>query len=177
MVDQAALAQLMEGAPVVYQETGGQSAPVISSPVAPAEIFLEIPATLGYVHLLSRCACGVAETIPNLVEPVVSLYNLELAIQEVVVNIVNHAYGGQEGRIQMRLQFVEQPPQLTLFFYDTGASFDPTLVPAPRLGELQEHGFGLFLVRELMDEVEYQSTTTGNYWKLVKRFLVEEAVG
>lgn len=177
MVDQAALARLMEGAPVVYQETGGQRAPAMPRQDGASEIFLEIPATLSHVHLLSRCACGLAETIPNLVEPVVSLYNLELAIQEVAVNIVNHAYAGQEGRIQMRLQLVEQPPQLMLFFYDTGASFDPTLVPPPRLGELQEHGFGLFLVRELMDEVEYQSTTTGNCWKLVKRFPIEETAG
>ena len=49
----------------------------------------------------------------------------------------------------------------------------PTVVPAPQLGELQEHGFGLFLVRELMDEVAYQADATGNRWKLVKRFPVE----
>jgi serine/threonine-protein kinase RsbW len=63
---------------------------------------------------------------------------------------------------------------LTLWFHDTGASFDPTVVPTPRLGELQEHGFGLFLVRELMDEVEYQANASGNCWTLVKRFPVEE---
>jgi serine/threonine-protein kinase RsbW len=115
----------------------------------------------------------LAETIPKLADPTVNLYNLELAIQEVAVNIVNHAYAEKEGRIQMRLHLSEQPPQLTLFFHDTGVSFDPTVVPAPQLGELQEHGFGLFLVRELMDEVEYQADATGNRWKLVKRFPVE----
>lgn len=166
MVDQEALTRLMHSVSADNQETDGQP--------PPPQIFLEIPAALSHVHLLSRCACALAETIPKLAEPIVNLYNLELAIQEIAVNIVNHAYAGQEGRIGMRLQLSEQPPQLTLWFHDTGASFDPTVVPAPRLGELQEHGFGLFLVRELMDEVEYQASAGGNCWTLVKRFPVEE---
>ncbi len=169
MVDQVTLTRLTQSAFADYQETSRQT-----QSGTPPVILLEIPATLSHIHLLSRCACALAETIPNLAEPVVNLYNLELAIQEVAVNIVNHAYAGQEGRIQMRLQLVEQPPQLTLWFHDTGASFDPTVVPAPRLGELQEHGFGLFLVSELMDEVEYQASAGGNCWTLVKRFPVEE---
>lgn len=173
MVDQVASTRLMQDALTDCQETDQQTMPLPAQLVAPAEVFLEIPATLSHIHLLSRCACALAETLPNLAEPIVNLYNLELAIQEVAVNIVNHAYAGQDGRIQLRLQLVEQPPQLTLVFYDTGASFDPTRVPAPHLGELQEHGFGLFLVRELMDEVEYQSDATGNCWKLIRRFPVE----
>lgn len=177
MVDQVALTRLMKDVLAEYQETDDQRPTESVKSPNPAGVFLEIPATLGHVHLLSRCACALAETVPNLAEPIVNLYNLELAIQEIAVNIVNHAYAGQEGpqgRIQMRLQLTEQPPALTLFFHDTGASFDPTIVPAPQLGKLQEHGFGLFLVRELMDEVEYQSDVTGNSWKLVKRFPVEE---
>ncbi|MCE7982987.1 MAG: ATP-binding protein [Caldilinea sp. CFX5] len=174
MVDQVTLTRLMQDAFADDQKTGGQSMSVAPPLVTPSEVSLEIPAALSHIHLLSRCACALAETIPNLAEPVVNLYNLELAIQEVAVNIVNHAYAGQAGRIRMCLQLSEQPPQLTLWFHDTGGSFDPTQVPAPHLGALQEHGFGLFLVRELMDEVDYQSDATGNCWTLVKHFPVEE---
>ncbi|MFZ4661115.1 MAG: ATP-binding protein [Caldilineaceae bacterium] len=173
MVDQVALARFMKGAFTDYHETGGEATPTLVTTHDPTVVVLEIPAILPCVHLLSRCACALAETIPKLAEPTVNLYNLELAIQEVAVNIVNHAYAEKEGQIQMRLHLSEQPPQLTLFFHDTGVSFDPTVVPAPQLGELQEHGFGLFLVRELMDEVTYQADATGNRWKLVKRFPVE----
>lgn len=175
MVDQATLTRLLQGIPVAYHETGGQTTPVMTPAATTPEVFLEIPATLGHVHLLSRCACALAETIPNLAEPVVNLYNLELALQEIAVNIVNHAYADRGGRIQMRLRLTEEPPQLTILLHDTGVAFDPTQVPAPRLGELQEHGFGLFLVRELMDEVDYQTGETGNTWKLVKTLPVEIA--
>lgn len=134
----------------------------------PATIVLETPATLEYINILCRCACALVENINNLEEPEVNLYNLELAIQEIAVNIVKHAYAQREGRIQMTMRLEEQPLRLTILLHDTGKPFDPTLVPPPRLGELQEHGFGLFLVRQLMDVVDYQPSPTGNRWRLVK---------
>lgn len=147
--------------------------PPLSSTVAPNVITLDIPATLAYVHILSRCACALVESVANLAEPAVNLYNLELALQEVAVNIVKHAYAHSEGRIQMTLCLEAQPARLTILLQDTGASFDPTQVPPPKLGELQEHGFGLFLVRQLMDEVEYSHSARGNCWKLVKTIPIE----
>lgn len=144
------------------------------SPLSPDVITLDIPATLTSIHLLCRCACGLVEGVTNLVEPAINLYNLELALQEVAVNIVKHAYAHSEGRIQMTLHLEPQPVRLTILLRDTGASFDPSIVPQPKLGELQEHGFGLFLVRQLMDEVVYRHNAGGNLWKLVKTFPTEE---
>lgn len=135
---------------------------------APTVMTLDIPATLTYVHILSRCACALVESVANLAEPAANLYNLELALQEVAVNIVKHAYAHREGRIQMTLSLEAHPPRLTILLHDTGASFDPARVPPPKLGELQEHGFGLFLMRQLLDEVEYTHSASGNVWKLVK---------
>lgn len=137
-------------------------------------IVLDIPADLAYVHLLSRCACAFLENIPNLEEPETSLYNLELAIQEVGVNIVKHAYHQMNGRIHMTLLLAEDPLRLTITMQDTGRSFDPAQVPQPKLGELQEHGFGLFLVRQLMDTVAYEHNTAGNTWTLIKKIPLTE---
>lgn len=144
------------------------TAPPLSPTTAPTVITLDIPATLSYVHILSRCACALVESVANLAEPAVNLYNLELALQEVAVNIVKHAYAHSAGRIAMTLRLEAHPPRLTILLHDTGASFDPTRVPTPKLGELQEHGFGLFLMRQLLDEVEYTHSASGNVWKLVK---------
>ena len=60
------------------------------------------------------------------------------------------------------------PLQITIEIEDTGIPFNPDDIPEPRLGELQEHGFGLFLVRQLMDRVEYDSSQERNCWTLVK---------
>jgi len=131
-------------------------------------IMLDIPAGLAHVHILSRCARALLENITNLEEREINLYNLELAIQEISVNIVKHAYAQMDGRIRMCLTLEEQPLRLIITLYDTGKSFDPSQIPQPQLGELQEHGFGLFLVQQLMDEVEYNHSPTGNRWKLIK---------
>jgi len=131
-------------------------------------IRLEIPAQLPYIHILSRCACALLEQVENLAEPEVTLYNLELAIQEIGVNIATHAYAEQNGRIQMIATLDQQPTRIVIKLQDTGKAFDPDQVPAPRLGELQEHGFGLFLVHQLMDKVEYQPGANGNFWQLEK---------
>lgn len=164
--------QSMETGHEVLSPAGDQTALVTvtarSVTATPTVVTLDIPATLTHIHLLSRCTCALVESATNLAEPAVNLYNLELALQEVAVNIVKHAYAHSEGRIQMTLHLEAQPPRLTIFLHDTGAAFDPTLVPLPKLGELQEHGFGLFLMRQLMDEVEYSHSASGNVWKLVK---------
>lgn len=159
--------------PVEDDHTASATVMPLSPSGLPTVVTLDIPATLAYVHLLSRCTCALVESVANLAEPAVNLYNLELALQEVAVNIVKHAYAYSEGRIQMTLLLEPQPPRLTILLQDTGVSFDPTLVPQPKLGELQEHGFGLFLVRQLMDNVEYSHSASGNLWKLIKTIPVE----
>lgn len=129
---------------------------------------LEIPANLQYVNVLGIAVRAFLEHVSCLAEPEVTLYNLELAIYEIGANIVNHAYGDTCGKIHLSATLSDQPLRVIVVLSDTGQTFDPADVPEPRLGELQEHGYGLFLVKELMDEVVYQQTDTGNLWKLIK---------
>ena len=131
-------------------------------------IRLDIPAQLSYIHILSRCACALLENVENLADPQITLYNLELAIQEIGVNIATHAYNGVAGRIQMFATLDQQPLRIIITLRDTGHTFDPSEVPPPRFGELQEHGYGLFLVHQLMDKVEYRTDGCGNLWQLEK---------
>jgi serine/threonine-protein kinase RsbW len=52
--------------------------------------------------------------------------------------------------------------------HDSGYSFDLASVPEPNLDEAHDHGYGLFLMRSLMDEVRYVPQPEGNQWSLVK---------
>jgi len=171
---QSDLSTWMNAQPADKPEESDQHWSAASNRYPTQAVVLDIAADLAYVHLLSRCACALLEGIPKLEEPEITLYNLELAIQEVSVNIVKHAYAQTSGRIYMTLLLEEQPLRLTITLHDTGRAFDPTRVPLPKLGELQEHGFGLFLVRQLMDEVIYERNSSGNTWKLVKTIPVTE---
>ncbi|WP_298819635.1 ATP-binding protein [Chloroflexus sp.] len=136
----------------------------------PSEVIrLDLPARHSYLHLLS-------ETIAELLRQVGAdnetlIYNVQLAAHEVCTNIVSHAYRNRrdgEGRIHITLTLYPQPPRIEIELHDTGETFDPELVPQPNLSEAQIHGYGLFLIRHLMDKVSYTSLPDGNRWHLVK---------
>jgi serine/threonine-protein kinase RsbW len=131
-------------------------------------IMVDIPADLRYVNILGAAVSAFVANIGGLVDREATLYNLELAIQELSVNITTHAYAICPGRIRMSAALSHPLQQITIILHDTGTSFNPTEVPDPTLGELQEHGYGLFLVHQLIDEVEYMPTDGENIWKLIK---------
>ncbi|MCU0489987.1 MAG: ATP-binding protein [Chloroflexaceae bacterium] len=97
------------------------------------------------------------------------VYNVQLAAHEVCTNIVNHAYEEiEQGRIDIKLVLHFQPAQLVIEFQDTGRPFDVTTVPEPNLEEPQVHGYGMFLIKNLMDSVTYTPQSDGNRWQLIK---------
>lgn len=103
--------------------------------------------------------------------------DLELAADELCSNVINHGYDGQAGWIEITVQPVEQGVQLTI--RDWGRSFDPASVPLPDLDAPLEKrslgGLGLFLVRKLMDEVQFETYGgNGNVVNVVKRARVKE---
>jgi anti-sigma regulatory factor (Ser/Thr protein kinase) len=56
-------------------------------------------------------------------------------------------------------------------FYDSGASFDPAVIPEPSANphKLIEGGYGLHIVRQIMDVVTYDyDPERGNHWHLEK---------
>ena len=138
------------------------------------QIVLDIPADLQYVHMLSRCACALISELHGLHEADSTLYNLELAIQEIGVNIITHAYAEEQGRVIMTAVHDQIHSEIKITLHDTGVAFDPQAIAAPVLGSLQEHGFGLFLAQELLDELRYETKATGNSWHLKKRYTLHQ---
>lgn len=133
-------------------------------------IRLDLPATHKYLHLLGSCIEGVLMRIEDLADAEKQVYNLQLAAQELCTNIVEHAYDGRDAaRIRVALSIEQNPTQMILEFWDTGRSFEPAAVPRPTLGEPRVHGFGLFLVQQLVDDIEYRPMEGGNHWRLTKR--------
>ncbi|MEI8167955.1 MAG: ATP-binding protein [Chloroflexales bacterium] len=131
-------------------------------------IWLDIPATAAYLHLLSESIAELIERVADVPEPTKITYSLQLATQEIGANIVRHAYGGTGGRIIAQLTIAHGPRRLVIELRDCGTTFDPTLVVAPNLDEAQIHGYGLFLARALLDELHYEAGPSENRWRLVK---------
>jgi len=95
-----------------------------------------------------------------------------LAVDEAVSNVIEHAYRDvQEGEIDISIAISDE--RVLVEVTDYGEPFDPTNIDPP---DLQEHivsghkrGLGMFMMRQLMDEVSYQFSEKGiNRLRMVK---------
>ena len=132
-------------------------------------IRLDLPATHKHLNILGACISELLLRVENVDERETTIYNLQLAAHEACTNIIDHAYAGElERRILITLTLAPRPRRLIIELRDTGYSFDLASIPEPNLDEAHDHGYGLFLMRSLMDEVTYTSRPEGNQWLLVK---------
>ncbi len=94
---------------------------------------------------------------------------LGLVVSEACVNVIEHAYGGEPGN-PIELRLIIDDASLVLKIRDFGAEFDLEAYEPPDLSEPHEGGYGVFIVRSLMDEVEYDtSSEQGTTLTLVRR--------
>lgn len=84
--------------------------------------------------------------------------DIELAVEEAFINIIQHGYRGAEGTILIKSDFEEDC--LTLTIEDQAPRFDPTQLGMPDLAaDLEERpigGLGIHLIRSLADEIKYE---------------------
>lgn len=86
---------------------------------------------------------------------------LNLALEEAVVNVINYAYpAGENGKIGLQVTYAEDERKLKFVLSDSGTPFNPTNVPevdvTKKLEDRQIGGLGIFLVKKMMDTVEYR---------------------
>ena len=99
-------------------------------------------------------------------------YAVELAVDEACSNIIEHAYGG-ENIGDIHCTCVVNNDGLTVILFDTGKSFNPDAVPpvdtTVGLEERSPGGAGVFLMRKVMDSVQYEFTRKGNTLTMIKK--------
>jgi serine/threonine-protein kinase RsbW len=99
------------------------------------------------------------------------LYAIQLAVVEACTNIISHGYAGMEpGSIILDLDI--DSDKLIASLTDFGHSFEPSSAPVPDVNAPLEDrelgGFGLFLIQQFMDDMNYQVTEDGNKMILTK---------
>jgi serine/threonine-protein kinase RsbW len=130
----------------------------------PAEFVLELPSDLRMIeaavaYLVSRCQAfafkGSRLTL-----------NLRVGVTEALANAMLYGNGRDPSK-RVRVEVVLDCTRVALRVIDEGIGFDPDSVPDPTAAANLERpgGRGLFLLRKLMDEVEYNDC--GNAVRLV----------
>lgn len=98
---------------------------------------------------------------------------VELACEEIVVNIIEYAYTDRDGEIEIAVTS-PSPGELRIELADDGHPFDPLTVQANPditlpLEAREPGGLGLFLVRQIVDQLEYRREEDRNIVSLTKR--------
>ncbi len=97
--------------------------------------------------------------------------HVELAVYEAAANIINYTSREYHSReINMQLTLFKE--HLEIDITDYGSSFDLTKAEMPDIKKHfisgERHGLGIYIIRTLMDKVEYSYRNNTNYLKLVK---------
>jgi serine/threonine-protein kinase RsbW len=98
--------------------------------------------------------------------------DVELALEEALCNVVEHAYGYDPTQT-IALRVIVEKDSVSLLVRDTGKAFDPKELPKM---DLEAHlrdghagGLGRYLMETLMDYIDYRSSPEGNTLLMEKK--------
>ena len=98
--------------------------------------------------------------------------NLNLVLEEAVSNIIFYAYP-KDTVVEEAVTLTCEQDELLICLKDHGIAFDPTQKEDPDLTLSAEErpigGLGIFLIRQLMDEVTYRREGDCNLFTMKKR--------
>ena len=100
------------------------------------------------------------------------IFNLNLALEEAVTNVILYAYPKEEQK-DIFISANMSDNILIFVLTDSGKEFDPTKVPDADITlpaeEREIGGLGIFLIRQIMDTVEYQRVDGKNVLSMSKQ--------
>ena len=98
---------------------------------------------------------------------------ISIALEEVLINIVSYAYE-DTGNIDIIYELTTDPKkELSVTIIDEGKEFDPLKKEDPNITDLYEKrkigGLGIFMTKQIMDEVSYLRKDNKNILHLRKK--------
>lgn len=100
-----------------------------------------------------------------------SVEQFKVAVDEACTNVIKHAYSGDDSH-ELNIKIIVDTDRCTVCIKDRGSAFRPREYNEPDIFELakrrQAGGFGVHIMRRLMDHVEYASEGKTNEVRLTK---------
>jgi len=134
-----------------------------------ARLSLQVEASVDALKQIKNAVeeFGQAQNLPSSLT-----YQINLALEELGINIVNYAYDDDETH-KFEISLVLEVNTLTIEIIDDGRAFNPlSEAPEPDLDSNVEDrpigGLGVHLVRSMMDELHYRREAERNHITLVK---------
>ena len=85
---------------------------------------------------------------------------IDIAVEEIFVNIANYAYNPELGDATIRVEVSNEPLAVAITFLDHGKPYDPLAKEDPNVTLSAEErdigGLGIFLTKKSMDNIRYE---------------------
>ncbi|MBQ9347147.1 MAG: ATP-binding protein [Oscillibacter sp.] len=98
---------------------------------------------------------------------------LNMAVEELFVNIARYAYNPDVGLTEVQVEIQQEPLQASITFIDNGVPYDPLAKPDPNTSlsgrERELGGLGIFMVKKSMDLVSYKYEDGKNILTIQKK--------
>ena len=97
--------------------------------------------------------------------PSETVFELKLAVDEACTNVIEHGYKGMDPG-SIILSFRIESDRILVQLTDFGHVFEPAEAPKPDVKAALEDrplgGLGLYLIYQMMDNIDYESSEDGN---------------
>ncbi len=106
--------------------------------------------------------------------PLKTQMQIDVAVEEIFVNIANYAYAPDVGNAVIGVDVVGEPPCAHISFSDSGMPYNPLEKEDPDVTLTAEEraigGLGIFMVKKTMDAMDYEYRHGQNLLTLIKKF-------
>ena len=97
---------------------------------------------------------------------------VELAVEEIFVNVAHYAYPHGNGKVTVKTELTGDPIALKITFIDRGVPYDPLAKKDPdttlSAQERQIGGLGIFMTKKITDDISYEYKNGQNVLTIVK---------
>ncbi|MCS6885720.1 MAG: ATP-binding protein [Acidobacteriota bacterium] len=122
-------------------------------------IELSIDSDFQFVELVASVTDSITQLVGFGPE---EAYWIGLSVRESVINAIKHG-NKLDVKKPVEVKFVISDDQIVIYVKDFGEGFDPSCVPNPLdpVNLLNPNGRGIFYMRTFMDEVDFQTPSSG----------------
>ena len=132
---------------------------------------ITVPAALDE---LDRVVEFINEELESHSCPVKTMMQLDIAVEEIYVNIARYAYNPDIGKATISCKVEGEPLKVIIQFLDNGRPYNPLNKEDPDITlpaeERQAGGLGIYMVKKSMDHIDYDYRDGKNILTIKKQF-------
>lgn len=127
---------------------------------------------LAKIENLSEVSAFIEEKLEEAGCSMKAQMQIDVAVEEIFVNIASYAYEGKEGTAEVFFD-IDSENRAVITFVDEGVPYDPLKKDDPDVtlsaDERQIGGLGIFMVKKTMDDMIYEYKDGKNHLTLIKK--------